>query len=166
MLTCRTEQDIMLQVSGYHPPKDIYSSPGSTHIPPLLTQVHTSDPWKLTMKRQVAPPYTISLLRWEDPSMYIRSLEAEDAEAGCTTQHLPPSNSSYILLCPPSQADKTSCQSLINTVYNFSSFVVDNVINCLDTGTWFLVKIILCRDYSLKYEYVDQRLVGQIGTEW
>ncbi|KAG1794512.1 uncharacterized protein BJ212DRAFT_1592555 [Suillus subaureus] len=51
-------------------------------------------------------------------------------------------------------------------VYDFSSFMVDNVINCLDTGTWFLVKIILCRDYSLKYEYIDQRLVGQIGTKW
>lgn len=25
------------------------------------TQARTSDPWKLTMKRQVAPPYTISL---------------------------------------------------------------------------------------------------------
>jgi hypothetical protein len=66
--------------------QDIYSSSGSMHIPPLSasrssarlvapstimmnyilhsggkTQVCTSDPWKLTMKRQVAPPCTISL---------------------------------------------------------------------------------------------------------
>ncbi|KAG1801284.1 uncharacterized protein BJ212DRAFT_1591404 [Suillus subaureus] len=50
-------------------------------------------------------------------------------------------------------------------VYAFSSFMVDNVINCLDTGMWFLIKTILCRDYSLKYKYIDQRLVGQIGTK-
>ncbi|KAG1795825.1 uncharacterized protein BJ212DRAFT_1306501 [Suillus subaureus] len=44
--------------------------------------------------------------------------------------------------------------------------MVDNMINCLDTGMWFLIKIILCRDYGLKYKYIDQRLVGQIGTKW
>ncbi|KAG1895991.1 uncharacterized protein F5891DRAFT_1193625 [Suillus fuscotomentosus] len=33
MLTCSTEQDI-IQVSRCHPPKEIYSNPGPTHIPP------------------------------------------------------------------------------------------------------------------------------------
>ncbi|KAG2058089.1 hypothetical protein BDR06DRAFT_1004761 [Suillus hirtellus] len=74
MLTCSTEQDI-IQVSRCHPPKEIYSNPSPTHIPPdqqclifmgeLL--LHPSLP-TIDNYDELYP-----LQRWEDPGAYIRS---------------------------------------------------------------------------------------------
>jgi hypothetical protein len=89
------------------------------------TQMCTSDPWKLTMKRQVAPPYTISLSvshlsaclvassttmmnyilcsggKTQVHTSDLQKLKTKRRVAVAPPSTSPPSNSSYILLCPP-----------------------------------------------------------------
>ncbi|KAG1816029.1 uncharacterized protein BJ212DRAFT_1299878 [Suillus subaureus] len=90
MPTCRTEQDIMLQVSGYHPPK--WWEDPSMYIRSL--EADDEEAGCITLHHIFIGKLLICsscgtidnydelypLQRWEDPSVYIRSLEAEDAE--------------------------------------------------------------------------------------
>ncbi|KAG1813047.1 hypothetical protein EV424DRAFT_1541922 [Suillus variegatus] len=76
MLTCSTEQDI-IQVSRCHPPKEIYSNPGPTHIPPDQQRLIFMGEPLLHPSLGIIDNYDelYPSQWWEDPGAYIRSLD-------------------------------------------------------------------------------------------
>ncbi|KAG2055048.1 hypothetical protein BDR06DRAFT_1020540 [Suillus hirtellus] len=78
MLTCSTEQDI-IQVSRCHPPKEIYSNPGPTHIPPDQQRLIFMGEPLLHPSLPTIDNYDelYPLQRWEDPGAYIRSYPSQ-----------------------------------------------------------------------------------------